>query len=536
MTDYDVVVIGSGMGGLTCALALARAGQKVCIVEQHDVPGGYCHSFQLEGFRFSPGVHYIGQYAEGEMFRQTLEGLGAAEGLVLFELNRDGYEHIKSGDVHFDIPAGEDVFRERLVARFPNERKGITEFLRLVSLIRDELGQLNDARGLFDTLTLPFRTKHMGRYGLFSLDTILRDRVKDVAARGVLSVQCGDHGLTPSKAPFALHAAVVGHYLEGGAYPAGGGGGLVKAMTRALRRNKVDIHTRARVEKILIENGTALGVKLVDGREIRAGRVISNADPAVTWGKLVGEQHLPAKFKKKLQALKWSISAVSLFCVVRDDLRRHGLDSGNYWLAESTDAEQIYSMMQHPEILERDEVPGMFATVTTMKDPSSFDGKHHVMEAFTFVPGDAWQKYQGRGPEYLALKERFKQKMLRKLELLVPDLRKNLVMADVATPLTNTFYCEATHGALYGTEKSRWQIGPWAFPPVGPIKKLACVGASTMGHGIHGTSSSGLAAAARMLECRPSELLTDKARLTVRPAESASALDGLSIARVRQVA
>ena len=87
--DCDTLVVGSGSGGLAAAVALAQAGQKVQVLEQHYLPGGYMHSFQLGGFRFSPGVHYLGQLQEGGEFRNTLEGLGLAEHLTMLRLNPD---------------------------------------------------------------------------------------------------------------------------------------------------------------------------------------------------------------------------------------------------------------------------------------------------------------------------------------------------------------------------------------------------------------------------------------------------------------
>ena len=91
MVDYDAIVIGSGAGGLTAALALARAGRKVVVFEQHYLPGGYSQSFGLHGYRFSPGIHYIGQLGPGEILRELYEGLGVAamqKGLVYFTLDR----------------------------------------------------------------------------------------------------------------------------------------------------------------------------------------------------------------------------------------------------------------------------------------------------------------------------------------------------------------------------------------------------------------------------------------------------------------
>src|SRR5215212_6878050 len=108
MDDFDSIIIGSGAGGLAAAICLARVGQKVAIIEQHYVPGGWCHSFYINGHRFSPGVHYVGLLDKGESTSKLYEGLGIANDLVFFRMNPDGYEHCRIGNHSIDMPAQVD--------------------------------------------------------------------------------------------------------------------------------------------------------------------------------------------------------------------------------------------------------------------------------------------------------------------------------------------------------------------------------------------------------------------------------------------
>src|SRR5206468_3338299 len=129
----------------------------------------------------------------------------------------------------------------------------------------------------------------------------LAHHVRDPLLRAILAAQCGNHGLPPSLAPAALHAAVAAHYFDGGYYPKGGGCAIPRAFIRGLQRAGGEIRVRTPVERILVEGRRAIGVRLGDGTEIRARHVISNADPDVTYRRLVGEAHLSHGLRRKLR-------------------------------------------------------------------------------------------------------------------------------------------------------------------------------------------------------------------------------------------
>jgi all-trans-retinol 13,14-reductase len=501
MSDFDAIVIGSGAGGLSAAICLARAGQKVAVLEQHYVPGGWSHSFYIDGHRFTPGVHYVGLLDKGESTSTLYEGLGIANDLVFFRMNPKAYEHCWIGNERVDMPARAENLYESLAERFPKEKKGLKKYLQLVRNVSRQLHLIPKMNGFWDNVTIAYRTRHLGKYALFSLKRVVGWHIKDPLLQKVINIQCGDHGLPPGKASFPYHCAMMDHYLQGGFYPMGGGAAIVKAMTTAIKKLGGEVRTGMGVKRILVEQKTsgkgfsAVGVELQNGEKLTAKRIISNTDPTVTFN-MVGKEYLSNKLQKKLSKAKYSATSLIFFLITNMDVRKAGLDSGNIWLMQNRDMDDVYDELMQKDITIADEFPIVFISCPSLKDPTSYHGQHHALEIVTYINYDLFKEKipeDGRlSEEYKNLKKRLCDKLLNTIEKSIPGITNSVVKLELGTPITNDYYIQSTKGNVYGTEKGFYSTGPFSFTPQTEIENLYMCGASIMSHGVAGASYSGV--------------------------------------------
>lgn len=501
MREWDTIIIGSGAGGLVAAVALANHGQRVLVLEQHYLPGGWTQSFSLEGHRFSPGVHYLGECGAGGFLRNLYEGLGVTADLELCEMNPDGFDHLLVAGERFDVPRGWDRLVERLVQRFPHEERGLRRYFEVCKQLAADVGRVDQLLSFPHILAVPFLAPELLRWGLATQQSLLDRTVSDPLLRGFLAAQNGDHGEPPGRASLAAHACLLAHYAGGAFYPRGGARSIPRALIRALRRRGGAIRLRTRVQNILVEGGRAVGVALASGEQLRARHVISNADPHVTYDKLLPPEVCPRE-RRKAGKMRYSVPMLSVFAATSLDLRARGYDSGNYWWYRTSDVAGVYERGR--TTMPGEQVDGLFLAIPTLKDPGHERGGHHTLEMFTCLPYEPFARWAGtppgeRGADYEALKEQLGDEVLAAADNVIPGLSRSLVFRSVGTPLTNAYYCESPFGCSYGTAKTPGQLGPFSFKVRAEIEGLYLCGASTLSHGVAGASISGLIAAQSIL-------------------------------------
>lgn len=218
-TDFDDIVIGAGMAGLTVSAILASRGRRVLVVEAHDVPGGYAHTFTVGAYRFCAQVHYIFGCGEGEPVHELLCRIGLDQEVRFARLDPEGFDHVVVAGSRYRIPNGLEKFRDRLTRTFPRDSRAIRAYFDIVAAIGRELDALPKSIRLRDFVTAPFRFGHLLKYKSWTLGRLYDALRMPPRLRAILAGQSGDYLLPPKEVSLLLHVALVRAYDRGAFYP-----------------------------------------------------------------------------------------------------------------------------------------------------------------------------------------------------------------------------------------------------------------------------------------------------------------------------
>ncbi len=497
--DFDVVVIGSGIGGLVAGALLARLERRrILVLERHYRAGGFTHTFgRPGGFTWDVGVHYVGTevVTEGDtcdLFR--VAGGGALEWNPLPET----FERLHFPGFAFEMRAGRENLLEDLARAFPAEASNVRAWLddvdRAMSLL--PLRVLRDALPAAARWGIDAVAARRSRLADMPTGVYLARRFQDPRLRAIAGARWVDYGLPPARSAFLAHGVITRHYLDGAVYPVGSAASLLEAMQRTIETAEGEVRVRAEVERILVERGRAIGVRLRGGEEILAPAIVSDAGARNTYLRLLPED-APVPFRRALAAMPPGAAFATLYLGLSASAATLGARGENIWFHRGLDHDADW--VDRGRLLDGVVTQG-FLSFPSIKDPRA---SAHTAEIVVPIDPAAFARWEGtrwmnRGAAYEALKERIADALLATAEEHLPGLSGLVVHRELSTPLSTAHFTAHPAGESYGVPALAGALQqPWRTART-PIRGLHLAGADALLLGVVGAGMGGLAAALRI--------------------------------------
>lgn len=488
------------MGGMTTAAALSRFDHKVLLLEQAQSIGGLTHAFSRNGFSWDVGLHYCGTFGPDQFAGRILEWLSG--GTIEFRSVGTIYDvlHFPDG---FDISVGRpaDAYKMELKDRFPGSAREIDAYFEALLAAEETAQTVGGERAMPDL----FRSAHhwwnrrkIERWCGRTTGEVIASLVSDPKLAAVLSAQWGTYGGKPSEASFAIHALIMGHYLEGAAYPVGGAAAIARGLVPVIEAAGGSARAGTPVTDLLIENGATVGVRTDAGEKFRAPVIVSAMGAGETVKHLLPEALRQQDWAREISTFEPSISHFEVFLGLEGDIARHGATRANHWFYESWDTDaDMWSGA------EGDPLHTMFVSFPSLKDPAHDPGPsaRHTCDMMVLTDWSAVAEFADGGAaarpaEWSALKKRIEAQMLAVFARKFPALAPLIVYHELGTPLATAAFTGHNQGGFYGIETTPRRMLSEAFNARTPIPGLYLSGQDVMSPGIAGALAGGMFGAA----------------------------------------
>ena len=476
--EFDILVIGSGLGGLVSALVLAKEGLKVCVLEKNNQYGGNLQTFSRDKLIFDTGVHYLGGLSEGQNLHRYFSYLGIRDDLQLQQMDPDGYDKITFGNDKTEYPhaQGYDNFVEQLVQHFPDERENLQNYCEEIQRVCGQFPRYNlVGKDNYNEEVLHLNTKRF-------IESITPNRKLQSVLLGSNFLYAGDS----ENVPFYVHALTVNSYIQSAYKCVKGGSQISKLLIKRLREHGAEVHKHSEVSEFIFNDGNILaGVRTKAGKEYFAEKFISNIEIRSAI-RLIGEDRLKKSFLNRIKSWEPVSSCFSVYLV----LKPRTVQNFNYNVYHFSSEESVWNAHRY----DKDAWPETYMLSSTQsKHDPDFAESLTAISYMDFEEVKKWQdtfntvaEEQDRGEAYEQFKLEKAEKMIAALEKKIPDLRTSIKRIYTSSPLSYRDYIGSADGNMYGYMKSSENPLKTMVSPRTKIDNLFLTGQSVNMHGILG--------------------------------------------------
>jgi all-trans-retinol 13,14-reductase len=484
MNDYDVIIIGSGMGGLVCADLLGREGYKVCVLEKNKQIGGSLQTYVRDKIIFDSGVHYIGGLSKGQNLYQIFQYLGIMDKLKIQRMDTDVFDKIiiDNDNKEYIHAQGYENFIQQLLKDFPAEEKGLRLYCDKIKEVCNKFPLYNlRSGGDFNEKT-----------SILEIDTkaFIESVTEDKKLQAVLVGSNMLYVLKAGKTPFYVHAMILNSYIESAWKCVDGGSQIGKLILKNIREQGGEIFRNTEVKKIIVEEDKVNAVELADGSRISGKIYISNMHPVQTL-EMTETSLIKKGYRSRIKELENSIGGFVMNIVLKKDAIKY-VKHNFYYHKDG----HIWDMTEHTD----DNWPLCYAIFFSAASRSEeYAESMTVLAYMRFDEVKKWDKTfntvsaeNNRGEDYDNFKKQKAEKLLDVIEEKFPGLRNSIANYYTSTPLSFRDYIGNHDGSMYGITKDSTNPLKTFISPRTKLPNLYLTGQNLNLHGILGATMSAL--------------------------------------------
>jgi phytoene desaturase len=479
--DFDVIVIGAGVGGLTCGALLAQRGLKVLVAEKNRKVGGCCTSFRRKGFTFDVSVQSIGECHKGGRIWRLLDRLDLLEKIQFIRLEPAREYHFPDRRIrqYSDL----DSHIGHLSSQFPGESKGIREVYSTFGRLFTETSEMPPSLDWFDTKAFRSRYPLYSRWRDKTLQDLLDQCIVDPRLKTILSVRSSYALMPPQWISLVAMSSLEMSYFEGGVYCVKGS---VETFPRLLMEKVIQLGgqvlTNHKVTRILVEGKKAFGIRTNKGTDYTGRAVVSNCDATLTFCELVDKGVLSHRFLSRLRGMKPSFSYYISYLGIEGTLDEELACANNEIFFD-------YDLLREYDALSKNQLPSdpsFYLLAPSLVNPDHA-GKGLSTLCLSLKVPYAHSRAWGHD-----LRTDLSQNLLDRASELIPNLRDRVVVMTDSTPMTIERMTNNRWGAAYGWAQYPRQAGIYRLNRITPIEDLYLTGHWTApGGGISAVAASG---------------------------------------------
>lgn len=478
MNKFDILIIGSGLGGLVSGAILAKNGYKVCVLEKHYTTGGNLQVFKRKGCSFSAGMHYGGALEKGQVIYQIFQYLGIYDKLTLSKLDEECFDKIIIGDKEYCYAMGMENFKNKLIAYFPEEKEVIEQYTQKLESIWKQSSALNLKTQDFESMP------SFDEYSENAFEYI-NSLTSNEELRAVLGATNGLYAGDKKKSPLYIHANINNFFIKSAWRIAEDGENLSALLAEVIEQAGGQVLTKKEVVRLNFTEKKISSITTTDGENFFAETFISNIHPVSTF-KLIEPGKLRKSYTKRITELENTISTFMLFNVLKKKTMKH-INSNIYYSATNKVWDNIdYTEQDWPE--------GYMLYTTEDANNKGYAESVVVVCLMKWDDVKQWENTRvlKRGDDYLRFKEQKAEKLLKLVQLKFPKIKESIDTIYSASPLTFRDYTGTYQGSMYGIVKDCNNPMHTLLSPRTKISNLHLTGQNIGFHGMLGVIMTSL--------------------------------------------